>query len=63
MAQVKTCHRKDTIQILGAELDYDSNSQYEIWKNGPALLNVTLRQNGVGTGFIGANAILPKGHG
>jgi hypothetical protein len=21
-----------------------------------------LRQNGVGTGFIGANAILPKGH-
>src|SRR5215510_14186161 len=23
---------------------------------------VSLRQNGVGTGFIGANAILPKGH-
>jgi len=25
-------------------------------------IKVSLRQNGVGTGFIGANAILPKGH-
>ncbi len=29
--------------VACSDLDYDSNSQYEIWKNGPALLNCSKR--------------------